>query len=204
MPDPLTWRWRQPSWLTPTPLRWCEGDSPQGCINRLFLGTKAARHLGKRLPCTVCAVLSGITSTVPKRSADTTFDDRSRGQVMADTLVERVTGRPAETSEPVAVNLVISDETLLGGDNSPAVIEGYGPIPASVARSLVDAAVTDERSRANRHRRTARRLNQRALPATGESAVPRSLAAVVWASGVTRFAEWCRRGSRAAALRSAR
>jgi hypothetical protein len=30
-----------------------------------------------------------------KRSADTTFDDRSRGQVMADTLVERVTGRPA-------------------------------------------------------------------------------------------------------------
>ena len=31
-----------------------------------------------------------------KRAADTTFDDRSRGQVMADTLVERVTGRPAE------------------------------------------------------------------------------------------------------------
>jgi hypothetical protein len=31
-----------------------------------------------------------------KRAADTTFDERSRGQVMADTLVERVTGRPAE------------------------------------------------------------------------------------------------------------
>ena len=30
-----------------------------------------------------------------KRQADTTFDDRSRGQVMADTLFERVTGRPA-------------------------------------------------------------------------------------------------------------
>ena len=29
-----------------------------------------------------------------KRAADTTFDDRSRGQVMADTLVERVTGGP--------------------------------------------------------------------------------------------------------------
>src|SRR6202023_2161108 len=47
-----------------------------------------------------------------KRAADTTFDDRSRGQVMADTLVERVTGRPAEVAQPVAVNLVISDETL--------------------------------------------------------------------------------------------
>ena len=33
-----------------------------------------------------------------KRAADTTFDDRSRGQVMADTLVERVTGRPAESA----------------------------------------------------------------------------------------------------------
>ena len=33
-----------------------------------------------------------------KRAADTTFDDRSRGQVMADTLVERVTGRPAEVA----------------------------------------------------------------------------------------------------------
>jgi hypothetical protein len=85
--------------------------------------------------------------TVLKRAADTTFDDRSRGQVMADTLVERVTGRPAEVPEPVAVNLVMSDQTLLGDDNSPAVVEGYGPIPASVARKLVDDAVRDERSR---------------------------------------------------------
>jgi hypothetical protein len=87
-----------------------------------------------------------------KRSADTTFDDRSRGQVMADTLVERVTGRPAEAPEPVAVNLVLSDETLLGGANTPAVVEGYGPIPAAVARGLVRDAVTDKRSRATLRR----------------------------------------------------
>jgi hypothetical protein len=78
---------------------------------------------------------------------------------MADELVERVTGRPAEQAESVAVNLVMSDETLLGGDNSPAHIEGYGPIPAAVARGLVDAAVTDERAKATlrrlyRHPRT--------------------------------------------------
>jgi hypothetical protein len=47
-----------------------------------------------------------------KRAADTTFDDRSRGQVMADTLVERVTGRPAEEPEHVALNLVMSDQGL--------------------------------------------------------------------------------------------
>src|SRR6185312_3599951 len=87
-----------------------------------------------------------------KRSADTTFDDRSRGQVMADTLVERVTGRPAEQPEPVAVNLVISDEALLGADNAPAVVEGYGPIPASVARNVVSAAATDHRSKASLRR----------------------------------------------------
>jgi hypothetical protein len=86
------------------------------------------------------------------RAATTTVDHRSRGAVMADTLVERVTGRPAGTAEPVAVNLLISDETLLGGDNTSAVVEGYGPIPASVARSLVDAAVTDDRSRATLRR----------------------------------------------------
>ena len=73
--------------------------------------------------------------------------------VMADTLVQRVTGRPAGTPEPVAVNLVLSDQTLPGGDNTPAVVDGDGPIPASVARSLIDAAVTDERSRATLRRR---------------------------------------------------
>ncbi len=35
-----------------------------------------------------------------KRSADTCGDGRGRGQVMADTLVERVTGRPATVAEP--------------------------------------------------------------------------------------------------------
>jgi len=59
---------------------------------------------------------------------------------------------------------VLSDETLLGGDNSPAVIEGYGPIPASVARDLVDAAVTDERSKATL-RRLYRHPNSGALVA---------------------------------------
>jgi len=87
-----------------------------------------------------------------KRAADTTFDDRSRGQVMADTLVEQVTGRAAAMPEPVAVNLVMSDQTLLGDDNSPTFLEGYGPIPADVARNLVSGAVGDSRSQATLRR----------------------------------------------------
>lgn len=87
-----------------------------------------------------------------KRAADTTFDDRSRGQVMADTLVERVTGRAAAVPTPIAVNLLLNDETLFGGDNAPADLSGYGPIPAAVARALVAGAVTDRRSRATLRR----------------------------------------------------
>jgi hypothetical protein len=81
-----------------------------------------------------------------KRQADTTFDDRSRGQVMADTLFERVTGRAAEEPESVALNLVMTDQALWGQDNAPAVLDGYGPVPASVAQRLVRDAVVDERA----------------------------------------------------------
>jgi hypothetical protein len=87
-----------------------------------------------------------------KRQADGTFDDRSRGQVMADTLFERVTGRPAEEPESVALNLVMSDCALWGQDNAPAVLDGYGPIPASVAQRLVHDAVVDERALATLRR----------------------------------------------------
>ena len=87
-----------------------------------------------------------------RREADTRSDGRSRGQVMADTLVERVTGRAAAVPTPIAVNLVMSDDTLLGGDSAPADISGYGPIPAAVARSMVARSVADRRSRATLRR----------------------------------------------------
>ena len=95
-----------------------------------------------------------------RREADTRSDGRSRGQIMADTLVERVTGRDATVPTPIAVNLVLSDQTLLSGDSTPADMSGYGPIPAAVARAMVASAVVDRRSRA-----TLRRLY--AHPRTG-------------------------------------
>jgi hypothetical protein len=86
-----------------------------------------------------------------KRAAGTTTDGRG-GQVMADTLTERITGRPATVPVPVAVELVLTDETLLSGDTVPARLAGYGPIPAAVARHLVKNAVGDQRSRATLRR----------------------------------------------------
>ncbi|WP_293237210.1 DUF222 domain-containing protein [Mycolicibacterium sp.] len=88
-----------------------------------------------------------------RREADTCGDGRGRGHVMADTLVERITGRPADVPVPVAVELVITDESLLGGDQTPARVPGYGPIPAAIACRLAADAAGDERSTA-----TVRRL----------------------------------------------
>ncbi len=87
-----------------------------------------------------------------KRAADTTFDDRSRGQVMADTLFERVTGQSAEVPVPVALNLVMTDETLFGGATTPARVPGYGPVPAAIACRLAGDAVADEQSKATLRR----------------------------------------------------
>ncbi|MGE2714657.1 HNH endonuclease [Mycolicibacterium litorale] len=87
-----------------------------------------------------------------KRKADTTFDDRSRGQIMADTLVERVTGQPAEQPVSVSLNLVLADTTLVGDDEAPGWCEGYGPVPAAVVRALVSDAVADEAAKATLRR----------------------------------------------------
>lgn len=87
-----------------------------------------------------------------KRAADCCGDGRNRGQVMADTLVARVTGRPAEQPIPVAVNVVISDQALFGAVEAEALIGGYGPVPSAAARQIVSAALADRRSRATLRR----------------------------------------------------
>ncbi|BCW36542.1 HNH endonuclease [Arthrobacter sp. StoSoilA2] len=69
-------------------------------------------------------------------SARSDGDGRSRGQVMADTLVERITGSPAGFSG-IDLQLVMTDRTLLQGDSEPARLTGYGIVPAEWARKLL-------------------------------------------------------------------
>ena len=64
-------------------------------------------------------------------------DPRTRGQIMADTLVERVTGQAEATGTPVEIELVMTERTLLAGSDEPAHLVGYGTIPADHARALV-------------------------------------------------------------------
>ncbi|WP_423184942.1 DUF222 domain-containing protein [Arthrobacter sp. NyZ413] len=63
-------------------------------------------------------------------------ESRSRGQVMADTLVERTTGTRAGITG-IDLHLVMTDRTLLQGHTEPARIPGYGIIPATWARTLL-------------------------------------------------------------------
>ncbi|NMN97625.1 HNH endonuclease [Antrihabitans stalactiti] len=84
-----------------------------------------------------------------KRDADSLVGtgqagDRTRGQVMADLLVERITSVDNADAQPVTVNVVISDETLFGGGAAPAHVDGYGDIPAPIARNWIKNAVTKD------------------------------------------------------------
>lgn len=72
-------------------------------------------------------------------------DQRSTGQLMADLLVERVTGQTIADAVPVEVQLVITDRSLFAGafgnaglaDQTPAQVPGYGTVPAPWARDLI-------------------------------------------------------------------
>jgi hypothetical protein len=73
-------------------------------------------------------------------SARATGDPRSRAQVMADTLVERVTGQATASAVPVEVQVVLRADTLLAsgpGADDPAQVPGYGSVPAGWARDLI-------------------------------------------------------------------
>jgi hypothetical protein len=76
-----------------------------------------------------------------RQAADTAIaggDGRGRGQIMADTLVSRVVAGSQESGADIGVmiNLVVSDHQLLRGSDEPGWLEGYGWVPADLARSL--------------------------------------------------------------------
>jgi Domain of unknown function (DUF222)/HNH endonuclease len=84
------------------------------------------------------------------KAADTgtaTGDSRTRGQLMADTAIERITGQTTAAAVPIEINLIMSDRTLLGhgpDSDQPAHLAGYGPIPEDLARRLAVSAAEAE------------------------------------------------------------
>ncbi len=87
--------------------------------------------------------------TALTRHADTlrnAGDPRTRGQAMADTLVERTTGTPGGISG-IEIQLIMTDRTLFQADAEPAVLPGYGTVPAEWARELLTKTGTNAKER---------------------------------------------------------
>ncbi|HET9779998.1 MAG TPA: DUF222 domain-containing protein, partial [Propionibacteriaceae bacterium] len=65
-------------------------------------------------------------------------DRRCRDQMMADTLVERLTGQASAADVNAEVQIVMSLDGLLdANDQTSAELAGYGPLPAGLARDLL-------------------------------------------------------------------
>ena len=76
------------------------------------------------------------------KTAAAAGDERTRGQVMADTLVDRITGRETGGKPRIEVKIVMTADTLTNDADQPAMVEGYGPVPAAWARdALADTEV---------------------------------------------------------------
>ncbi|GAA3223197.1 DUF222 domain-containing protein [Pseudonocardia petroleophila] len=58
---------------------------------------------------------------------------RGRGQIMADTLVERLTGQATARDVNIEIQVMVPIETLVDDDSPlPAEIPGHGPVPAEL------------------------------------------------------------------------
>jgi hypothetical protein len=107
------------------------------------------RRVGVRPAPDTMAVLTGYLPveqgiacyTALRHHADAavaTGDGRTRDQIMADTLVERVTGQARATDVNVELQLLMPLDCLLNKDNAGvAVLPGFGPLPAGLAREII-------------------------------------------------------------------
>ena len=65
-------------------------------------------------------------------------DPRTRDQIMADTLVERVTGQAKATDVQAEVAIVVPVDALVNPESGrTAEVVGHGPIPAGLAKDIL-------------------------------------------------------------------
>ncbi len=110
---------------------------------------RSDRRVGLRPAPDTMSVLSGLLPVEQgvaclaalRRHTDTVVaagDTRTRDQIMADTLVERVTGQAQAADVNVEVGIVLPAEALLDPEAAGAAeVTGYGPIPAGIAHDVL-------------------------------------------------------------------
>jgi hypothetical protein len=121
---------------------------PHGYVGRLA-HAEGERNVSLR-PASDC--MARLTALLPLKQAVAAYaalnahasairgvadETRSRGQLMADTLVERITGQTTAADVPITVNLIMTDQALFSIGDEPAHVVGGGTIPAPLARRIV-------------------------------------------------------------------
>jgi len=128
---------------------------PEAAIERARAAAKDRRVSSRPMP----DCMAVISAVLPVEMAVAVFaallqaaatakaagDPRSRNQVMADTLYERVTGKVTAEDVDVEVQVVITDRALFAGDDTPAHVPGYGTVPAGWVRDLATRDLTTTR-----------------------------------------------------------
>lgn len=72
-------------------------------------------------------------------TAKTTGDPRTRGQVMFDEFMARITGQTAPADVNVEVGILMTAGALMRTEDTPALLAGFGPIPTELAHNLIAA-----------------------------------------------------------------
>jgi Domain of unknown function (DUF222) len=76
------------------------------------------------------ACIGALAKAVQEAAVSPEPVTRGRGQIMADTLVERLTGQATADDVNVEVQVLVPVDALLDPDSElPAIIPGHGPIP---------------------------------------------------------------------------
>ena len=82
------------------------------------------------------ACLAALNDAV--REAKAAGDERSKGQIMADTMVARLTGQEAADDTGFDVGVIMPLGSLLDpNDHTPAEVPGHGLLPADLIRELI-------------------------------------------------------------------
>jgi hypothetical protein len=126
--------------------RYAYGADPQGSVER-GRRARADRRVGLRPAPDTMAVLTGLLPVEQgvacwaalRRHTDAVKgagDSRSRDQIMADTLVERVTGQATAKDVNTEVAIVLPVEALTGSGGAAEVV-GHGPVPAGLAAEIL-------------------------------------------------------------------
>jgi hypothetical protein len=106
---------------------------------RVRLAAEGMADLVAHLPAEQAAACFGaLHRAVTEHYVTADTVTRHRGQILADTLVERVTGQATAGDVAVEVQILMPVEALLHpGSPLPAEIAGHGPVPAQIARDLL-------------------------------------------------------------------